>query len=247
MGSYDERIIIELECALGIKLFRDEDIDSAPCYVTDTQDQVIALNLSNAALGKVTEAFAFLKDLWLLRDLYLSNCQISDISFLKNLRWLQFINLSQNKIKHIDVFKGFNSIFHLDLRNNNITKLPFWITKLSPEIVFSDNYEPGTINIGGNPLTNPPPEIIKQGREAILAYFKSLEKEESVSLNECKVILVGEGMSGKTSLLKRLQGLDFDNKESQTHGINVLSLSSNQLPGFNNDDECRLHFWDFGG
>ncbi|MCI5210743.1 MAG: hypothetical protein D3910_18595, partial [Candidatus Electrothrix sp. ATG2] len=105
-----------------------------------------------------------------------------------------------------------------------------------------------TINVGNNPLTSPPPEVIKQGRKAMRAYFRSLEKKETVRLHEAKVLLVGEGMAGKTSLLKRLQGLGFNKKESQTHGINVLSLLGRDLPGFVKPaEDCRLHFWDFGG
>ncbi|MGX9727275.1 MAG: COR domain-containing protein [Candidatus Electronema sp. VV] len=69
-----------------------------------------------------------------------------------------------------------------------------------------------------------------------------------MTLHEAKVLLVGDGKAGKTSLLKRLQGLPFDEHESQTHGINVLSLHGRDIPGFiQSDADCRLHFWDFGG
>jgi len=65
-----------------------------------------------------------------------------------------------------------------------------------------------------------------------------------------KVHLVGEGMAGKTSLLKQLQGLPFSAHESQTHGINVVSLEASQIKGLEAQGElhdCRFHFWDFGG
>ena len=79
------------------------------------------------------------------------------------------------------------------------------------------------------------------------AYFKSLESG-SVQLHEAKVLLVGDGKAGKTSLLKQFQGLPFDEHESQTHGINVKPLFGSEIAGFeHDDDDCRLHFWDFGG
>ncbi|MCA9926782.1 MAG: hypothetical protein KC421_30655 [Anaerolineales bacterium] len=108
----------------------------------------------------------------------------------------------------------------------------------------------GNISLKENPIETPPPEIVKQGKQAIRAYFRSLEDQETVTLNEVKILLVGEGMAGKTSVLKRLQGIAFDPNESQTHGINVISFPANQLPGLPQNSslkECLLHCWDFGG
>ena len=41
---------------------------------------------------------------------------------------------------------------------------------------------------------------------------------EKRPLNEVKVLLVGDGGAGKTSLVKRLIGEDFDGNEYQTQG-----------------------------
>ena len=61
---------------------------------------------------------------------------------------------------------------------------------------------------------------MKQGDQAIRAWFA--ERDEGVvPLNEVKVILVGDGEAGKTTLRKRLMGLRPDPKESQTHGIEI--------------------------
>ena len=61
-------------------------------------------------------------------------------------------------------------------------------------------------------------------------------------LNEVKVIFLGEGAAGKTSLIKRLRGEGFDPEESQTHGIRI------QKTPFNFDGETiTAHCWDFGG
>lgn len=57
-------------------------------------------------------------------------------------------------------------------------------------------------------------------------------------------------MSGKTFLLKQLQGLPFDKDESQTHGINAVSLPAKKITGFvdtNGIKDYRIHFWNFGG
>ncbi|MCI5218210.1 MAG: hypothetical protein D3914_03215 [Candidatus Electrothrix sp. LOE2] len=202
-----------------------------------------------------------------LQWLDLRGNQISNISFPREFK-LQVLDLGWNQISDIAACKKIGKLQALNLYSNRISRLPTWITELPLETTYDDyndnlydkngvpinqaseqifEFPFGKISVGNNQLTSPPPEIIKQGREAMRAYFHSLKKNETVRLHEAKVLLVGEGMAGKTSLLKQFQGLDFDKKESQTHGINVLSLSSNELPGFGQDDECRLHFWDFGG
>ena len=54
-------------------------------------------------------------------------------------------------------------------------------------------------------------------------------------------------MAGKTSLLKRFQGLPFDKDESQTHGINVVAVEGEQLFVDQQLPDAMLHCWDFGG
>ncbi|WP_417913725.1 COR domain-containing protein [Candidatus Electronema sp. JM] len=208
-------------------------------------DQLQALYLSDNQFSDIS----FLKNLNQLRRLYLNNNEIGNISALKDLHQIEMLDLSNNQISDISALKDMSQLQWIDLRYNQLVSLPKWITELPPEIVYSDRLLGlDKINVGGNPLTHPPPEIIKQGREAIRAYFRSFEKDEKVTLREAKVLLVGDGKAGKTSLLKRLQGLPFDEHESQTHGINVQPLLGSEIAGFANPDEdCRLHFWDFGG
>ncbi len=92
-----------------------------------------------------------------------------------------------------------------------------------------------------NPLESPPVEIIKKGNEAIRQYFKSLAGEQQ-ALNEVKVLLVGDGAAGKTSLAKALLGEPFDINESQTHGINIEPWKIEV-----NNTEITVRLWDFGG
>ncbi|MCA9968524.1 MAG: GTP-binding protein, partial [Anaerolineales bacterium] len=62
--------------------------------------------------------------------------------------------------------------------------------------------------------------------------------------HEAKLLLVGQGRVGKTSLLRRLTDGSFSNAESTTHGINVRSRQIS-LP--NSEQSVRLNLWDFGG
>jgi small GTP-binding protein len=61
-------------------------------------------------------------------------------------------------------------------------------------------------------------------------------------LNEGKLILVGRGEVGKTSLVRRLVDNSFRGDESKTQGINITSW-----PLQCGSDTFRLNIWDFGG
>jgi small GTP-binding protein len=97
------------------------------------------------------------------------------------------------------------------------------------------------LHLKGNPFEVPPLEVVKKGRAAVATYFSSLRGSKR-SIDEVKVMLVGDGGSGKTSLLNRLLGRDFDPNEKQTHGINIddyaMSFANRRL---------TVHLWDFGG
>ncbi|MDD3874534.1 MAG: COR domain-containing protein, partial [Methanosarcina sp.] len=113
------------------------------------------------------------------------------------------------------------------------------LTSLPPEIAELKNLT--ELFLDGNPLENLPLEIMEKGIEEIRNYFKSFE-EEKRPLNEVKVLLVGEGSSGKTSLVKRLLGEGFDGNEHQTQGINIKGWKFKYK-----DKEIKVNFWDFGG
>jgi small GTP-binding protein len=76
--------------------------------------------------------------------------------------------------------------------------------------------------------------------QAIFSYLKAHNKNKR-PLNEIKVLLVGEGDVGKTSLLKRLKYGTFNPEECKTPGINIEKWHLPEKP------DIRLNLWDFGG
>ena len=67
-------------------------------------------------------------------------------------------------------------------------------------------------------------------------------RPEKRPLNEGKLILVGRGEVGKTSLVKRLVENEFNDDESKTQGIRITNWF---LP--HGANAFRLNVWDFGG
>ncbi|AVH54542.1 COR domain-containing protein [Streptomyces dengpaensis] len=104
------------------------------------------------------------------------------------------------------------------------------------------------LEVDDNPLVTPPPEIISGGRSAILAFLAS-QAQGSERQWTSKVLLVGQGRAGKTSLLKALRGEPFDLGENSTHGLEVsrLRLRHPMPPTPNSDITMDLTTWDFGG
>lgn len=109
----------------------------------------------------------------------------------------------------------------------------------------------------GNELLGLPKEVLGpeweqsrlyQGRAAapaaseILAYYFRAQHGKR-PLNEAKLILVGRGGVGKTSLIKRLIHGKFDRHEPETPGIEIQSW---QL-ALSDGESVRMHVWDFGG
>ncbi len=188
---------------------------------------------------------SFLQGLSKSTHLYLGHNQITDISFLQGLSQLTYLNLGYNKITNISPLQGLSQLTKLILwHNKNITEIPEAIIELGLQLDVDSRYtSPGDkkIYLEGNHIEKPPVEIIRKGKEAIRAYFESL-KEEKQALKEVKVLLVGDGGAGKTSLVKQLLGKEFDEHESQTHGIDIEPWKIKV-----NNTEITVRLWDFGG
>ncbi|MCW5203380.1 GTP-binding protein, partial [Desulfobulbus sp. US4] len=143
------------------------------------------------------------------------------------------LNLSNNQLKTLPLeICQLTNLTKLNLSNNQLSRLP-------PEICQLTNLT--ELDLKNNPLNSPPPEIANRGIEAIRKYFARLEKSK-YPLNEVKILLIGDGAAGKTSLVKRLFGQPFDKHEDTTHGISIQGWEQKVRKR-----QIKINIWDFGG
>jgi internalin A len=149
---------------------------------------------------------------------------------------LKELDLSFNQLTDLPPELGLlTNLQTLDLSGNRLTKLPKEIGKL---------INLRELRLYGNRMILPPVSMFDQGTAAILAYLQELLDSESKQWTS-KLLLVGEGGVGKTSLLRALLEEPFDHAQSSTDGIEIRSLC---LKHPNNRDlTMELNAWDFGG
>jgi len=166
----------------------------------------------------------------------------------QNLTNLITLNLRRNnQIAAIDPLSQL-SLSTLNIANTGVADL----SPLKPLILaglpvkWSDSpWEGPGIYVRDCPLTYPSPEIVQQGPEAVLNFFQEAEAQGLEQLFEAKLLIVGEGGAGKTSLLRRLflPDMDLPPEEATTRGIDI---HRHEFP-MPNGRTFRLNTWDFGG
>ena len=223
-----------------------------------------SLNLSTNEINEIPETITRLTN---LQSLDLANNIISEIpEIIVNLTKLRNINFGRdtwernsNNITEIpEVITRLSNLQFLDLSENNITEIPEVITRLtnlqSLNLSFNSlSAIPDSItrlqklthlNLDENPITEPPLEVVKEGIEAIRQYFKQIETEGIDYLYEAKLLIVGEGGAGKTTLANKIINPDYELcKEDSTKGIEIKQW---KFP-LDNGKTFTVNIWDFGG
>jgi small GTP-binding protein len=251
--------VFELE-KLEILNLSGNALTSIPESITKLQNLTL-LGLSDNGLTTFPESIAKLQNLTLL-DLDRNGLTTVPNSITK-LQNLTSLSLSNNSLTTVpDSITKLQNLTSLGLWNNQFDSIPDVIYELHSleKLNFNNIGIKGNkikeisskilqleklkeLLLKDNPIETPPLEVVANGVAAIKDYFRQLESGED-HLYEAKLLIVGEGGAGKTSLAKKIGNPEYVlREEDSTKGIDVLQWTFQM----ENGQQFRVNIWDFGG
>ncbi len=217
--------------------FIGREIQATELHFGEAEKHLAHLNLShNTSLQKIT----FTGDFPSLKRIYLNDCKLT------------ILDISQ---------ATFPALTQLYVQNNLLTELV--LPQNCPELVLLDASKNELIQLElgrdfealaflflkGNKLILD--ESIWNKQENCAKEMKDYLREagKGTIINEqIKLIIVGNGRAGKTSMYKVLKGLKFNENEGYTHAISLGTLEKKHLPDLLAEmKNPQIKVWDFGG
>jgi Leucine-rich repeat (LRR) protein/GTPase SAR1 family protein len=236
--------------------------------IPDAIAQLSNLNSLYLSINQITAIPDAIAQLSNLTELYLDNNQITAIpDAIANLSNLNSLSLRSNQITQVPDIKLVN-LKKLDLWGNQIDQIPSIIinftnlseldlennkvTYISEAIRLLNHLD--KLDLRGNPISVPPDILgskrdddFPEARPILDYYFRIQDPNQTTNIYEAKILIVGEGGSGKTSLANKLIDADYQLKpeaeDISTQGIDILQW---EFTG-RNQQTYKVNIWDFGG
>ncbi|MBC7773965.1 MAG: TIR domain-containing protein [Phycisphaerae bacterium] len=192
---------------------------------------------------------AVLKEMKNLKELYIGPNKLTILpDWIVQLSMLRVLAVDRNQLTSLpDIFWNLPNLERFWASENQFNTFPRMLLK-SPSLVRIEighkNPDEYGVSLSENPISDVPPEVMKQGMDAVRAYFASQEKE-TLRLYEAKLLIIGEPGSGKTTLAKKIQDpkAEMPKPEATTRGIAVEHHTFKTKDG----NTFKINIWDFAG
>ncbi|GEM_PF-2859987 len=223
--NFSDNQVLNISAIIELK-----NLQTLELWTNQISDISAIANLHNLQIldfgyNKVSNISA-ISNLLNLQKLYFWDNQISDISAIANLHNLQELYFSENEVSDISILAQLQNLKYIKFKNTPaFEKLPQSVQKKA-----TDLYDNQT--------------------EALHYWLDNFAQKPTQEryLREAKVVFVGEGEVGKTSLMKCLL---YDKKASEirTEKIEIHTCSDKffYTPKPETKEPLKLYFWDFGG
>ena len=224
--------------------------------------QLQSLYLGNNQKIILSSRLASLSHLSLL---FIDRCQLTKLpDWLRHLSQLRKLDISHNQLTDLPNWLAqFTQLRYFDISLNNLTTLPDWLEQITwlesicisldplispPEWLpdwletFVEN-QGKSVGFADQAIDNPELlEAYRDSQHALITYTR-LKIGPQITLNEAKLIMVGEGEVGKTCLMDALEGKGWQEHDT-THGIDIREIKASDPAS---GTELTLNGWDFGG
>lgn len=157
------------------------------------------------------------------------------------------LRYKHNSIRDINIIKDLSHLEAVNISYSFFEEFPYYLIESFSKLKY--------LNLVGNPIRNIPKEIYDRDTnvyEDVKTYLESIEKD-SLYLHQAKLILIGNGEVGKSSI--RIKLLDkngiLPKVEERTQGIEInkylIKNISRKITNLNKEIDFELFIWDFGG
>ena len=214
----------------------DTDITELP----ETISNLTSLAWLNISGTKITKLPKTIGNLTSLTWLSIGDTKITKLpETIGNLTSLTWLDISGTKITKLPMTIYSLPLKNLDLSNLALETLPKEI--LNFNLPFDTNF--AAIHLRNTVVHEIGVEIFKKPIEDIKLFYDELERGK-VTLNETRVIFVGNGNAGKSGIIHRLlEGQYPGDEELQvTRGVLIKKWHDNTQ-----NPSQKISFWDFGG
>lgn len=242
-GTIPEEVMKEL-----VELEWLEELSFAPIW-TDRSKEIWDAHASSNRNEKnnIYELHIDINKLKNLKALYCSSIGLVNIFSLREFSNLVTIDLSHNPIYDISPLKGLNNLKNVYLTRTRVDNIEPLLPLINLGVSVTCNYSKTEIGVQDCPLSIPPPEVVSQGNEAILRYFAERDAQGTEKLYEAKLVLIGDGRAGKTTLRDKLndRNAPLPPEDASTKGVQI-DIAKYQFTG-DHGQPFAVNVWDFAG
>jgi hypothetical protein len=166
----------------------------------------------------------------------LTNAAWQKIQDNNDLSDLEALNLRGNQLTGVADLSGMPRLRYADLCDNQLKGLKVPDAPALEHIFLAGNKD----------MDTPPPEIVAQGRFAIAGYFRDIVEQGTEKLFEAKLVLVGDGGAGKTTLREKLVDPNAPLRPPGVGSTKGIDIDKFGFPG-NAGQPFQVNIWDFAG